>query len=208
MIKWINEYGKEESGNLIAIDFLMQQGVIMSDPAHLRHVMDKRQKNYPKDLALAYKHFLHILGTGLVTSSGENWKRQRRLSSPIMRIDIIQETTEVAKRAVDRLSAKLEAARGTGKPVEIAEEFRIMTLQVIYGSRGGSTGDCSEDCSSSSSSSSSSGGGGVCVRARRRRGVGGIVVVLVAVVSVVEGCPAIPVFEVVNTMQCMWGRWA
>ena len=38
---------------------------------------------------------------------------------------------EVAKRAVDRLSKRLEAARGTGKPVEIAEEFRIMTLQVI-----------------------------------------------------------------------------
>lgn len=37
----------------------------------------------------------------------------------------------MAKRAVDRLSAKLEAIRGTGECIELAEEFRVMTLQVI-----------------------------------------------------------------------------
>ncbi len=37
---------------------------------------------------------------------------------------------DVAKRAADRVSAKLEAVRGTGKPFELAEEFRVMTLQV------------------------------------------------------------------------------
>ena len=53
------------------------------------------------------------------------------LLSAAFRIDILEETGPVAKRAVDRLSAKLEAVRGTGESIELAEEFRVMTLQVI-----------------------------------------------------------------------------
>ncbi|KNC76591.1 hypothetical protein SARC_10916 [Sphaeroforma arctica JP610] len=37
----------------------------------------------------------------------------------------------VAKEAVDRMSAKLEKIRGTGVPIEIGEEFRLLTLEVI-----------------------------------------------------------------------------
>lgn len=37
----------------------------------------------------------------------------------------------MAKRAVDRLSAKLDKHVASGEPVEIAEEFRVLTLQVI-----------------------------------------------------------------------------
>jgi cytochrome P450 len=70
-------------------------------------------------------------GTGLVTSTGDSWKRQRALVGPAFRRDILEETAGVAKRAVDRLSVRLEAKRGTGEKVELAEEFRVMTLQVI-----------------------------------------------------------------------------
>ena len=72
-----------------------------------------------------------LTGTGLVTSTGESWKRQRALVGPAFRRDILEETAGVAKRAVDRLSLRLEAKRGKGEPVELAEEFRVMTLQVI-----------------------------------------------------------------------------
>ena len=34
-------------------------------------------------------------------------------------------------RAAGRLSAKLSAARGSGRPVDMEEEFRLLTLQVI-----------------------------------------------------------------------------
>lgn len=36
----------------------LQTGIVVTDPVHLRHVMDKNQKNYPKDVELAYKPFL------------------------------------------------------------------------------------------------------------------------------------------------------
>ena len=37
----------------------------------------------------------------------------------------------VAKRAIDRLSEKLQQHVESGKPIEMAEEFRVLTLQVI-----------------------------------------------------------------------------
>ena len=37
----------------------------------------------------------------------------------------------IAMRAAGRLSAKLEAARGCGRAVDMEEEFRLLTLQVI-----------------------------------------------------------------------------
>eukprot|EP00039_Didymoeca_costata_P012152 m.173902 g.173902 ORF g.173902 m.173902 type:complete len:509 (+) comp15397_c0_seq8:109-1635(+) len=126
-IDWIDAYGRPDERNMITIQFLMKNAVVITDPKHLRQVMDKNQRNYPKELELSYKHFLHILGTGLVTSSGESWKRQRNLVSGALRFDILEDTADVAKRAVDRLSTKLASV----KNIEIAEEFRVMTLQVI-----------------------------------------------------------------------------
>jgi len=35
-------------------------------------------------------------------------------------------------RAVERMAAKLETYRGSGKPIEIGEEFRHLTLQVSW----------------------------------------------------------------------------
>ena len=49
-----------------------------------------------------------IAGKGIVTSEGAYWKSQRTLLSHAFRVNILEETADVAKRAVDRLSAKLE----------------------------------------------------------------------------------------------------
>jgi cytochrome P450 len=129
--KWIVDCGREEDKGMIKLDFLMTTGVVISHPDHIKHVFSKHQKNYPKDNALSFKPFLDILGTGIVTSHGDSWKRQRRLVAPAFRFDILEETTGVAKAAVDRLCHRLEKYRGTGKSIELAEEFRVMTLQVI-----------------------------------------------------------------------------
>ncbi len=108
-----------------------QSGLVVTDLQHLRYVMDKNQKNFAKDTSLSYKPFLDILGTSIITSHGDRWRAHRNLLGPAFRVDILEETAEVAKRAVDRLSAKLEALRGTGKTIDMAEEFRVMTLEVL-----------------------------------------------------------------------------
>ena len=82
-------------------------------------------------MGFSYKHFLPILGTGLVTSDGELWQRQRLLLSGHLRVEILEDIVGIAQRAADRFLAKFERYEGTGEPVNLAEELRHLTLQVI-----------------------------------------------------------------------------
>eukprot|EP00730_Choanoeca_flexa_P003493 TRINITY_DN11426_c0_g1_i2.p2 TRINITY_DN11426_c0_g1~~TRINITY_DN11426_c0_g1_i2.p2 ORF type:complete len:305 (+),score=36.83 TRINITY_DN11426_c0_g1_i2:2184-3098(+) len=127
MHEWVDAADEK----FVKLDIAGQMAIVMTDPKRLRQVLNTKLRNYPKDIELSYKTFMDLLGTGLVTSEGLLWKKQRQLLSHALRIDILEETAPVAKRAVDRLSVKLEAIRGTGKTIELAEEFRVMTLQVI-----------------------------------------------------------------------------
>lgn len=72
-----------------------------------------------------------LLGRGLVTSEGEEWRRQRTLFSHKLRVDILSEIPAITTRAVRRLSSKLDAVKASGGVIEMAEEFRHLTLQVI-----------------------------------------------------------------------------
>jgi cytochrome P450 len=77
-----------------------------------------KQRLYEKDLDFSYKPFLSILGTGLVTANGAHWQKQRLLMGPALRIDMLDAIIPIAKTAVDRLCAQLEAHRGSGTPGE------------------------------------------------------------------------------------------
>lgn len=105
--------------------------VATGDPTALKRVFQTRQKLYTKDLELSYHPFLPILGTGLVTSDGDLWQKQRLLMGPALRLDILDDIIGIAKNATDRLSVKLEKYRGTNQFVNVEEEFRLLTLQVI-----------------------------------------------------------------------------
>lgn len=93
--------------------------------------LQTRFKLYDKDLDFSYKPFLSILGSGLVTANGDHWQKQRILMAPALRIDMLDAILPIAKRATERFSEKFERHRGTGEPVDVEEEFRLLTLQVI-----------------------------------------------------------------------------
>jgi cytochrome P450 len=71
-----------------------------------------------------------LLGTGLVTSEGKTWRDSRTSVSKVLRVDILEEIPGMAKRAVERLAEKLEQCKRANTTMEIAEEFRHLTLQV------------------------------------------------------------------------------
>jgi len=106
-------------------------GVVVGDPAALRRVFQSRFKTYAKELRVSYHPFLPILGTGLVTADGDVWQKQRSLIGPALRVEILDDIVGIARRAADRLSAKLAPLRGTGAAFSVEEEFRLLTLQVI-----------------------------------------------------------------------------
>ena len=127
----IEQWAQGAKGGLCRFRILGTHSVVVADPMALKRVFQTRFKVYAKDLRLSYHPFLPILGTGLVTADGDLWQKQRLLMAPALRVDILDDIIPIAKRAVDRLSARLEAVRGTGAAVHLEEEFRLLTLEVI-----------------------------------------------------------------------------
>jgi cytochrome P450 len=124
--EWSRTYGQIATFHLFGSNALL-----VSDPDFLRVILQTKVHIFQKDLNWVYKPFLVILGNGLVTSHGENWRRQRTLLSSALRIDILQYIPNMALAAVKRFSIKLNQCCQTHQPLEMAEEFRTLTLQVI-----------------------------------------------------------------------------
>lgn len=116
---------------LVRFRILHRVGLIATTPADARRIFQTKQRVYTKDTDFSYRPFLSILGTGLVTANGKAWQHQRLLMAPAFRVNMLDEILPIAQRATDRLSRKLESLRGTGVAIDMNEEFRLLTLQVI-----------------------------------------------------------------------------
>ena len=131
----MNEWVLAEPSGIIKVRAVNTYLVIVGSPQGMKQIFQTKQRDYGKDVSLSYQHFLNILGagptSGLVTAEGEHWRRQRSIMGPTLRTDILDAVIGIGKRAADRLSQKLEAHRATGQVVDMEEEFRLLTLQVI-----------------------------------------------------------------------------
>jgi cytochrome P450 len=117
----------EEAGNMITFNVAGQRVVYVNDPKLIKRVLLTNQRNYCKDIGTSYKHFMCLLGSGLVTSEGEKWKKGRLLLSHALRIDILDEIPMITHSAISKIISKMN----TNESVDLNEEFRHMTLQVI-----------------------------------------------------------------------------
>lgn len=112
---------------IVQFNLLGQRVVFTNEPKLLKRVMLTNQRNYCKDVAMSYKHFMCLLGNGLVTAEGEHWRKGRILLSSALRIDILDDVPDIAIAAFDRLAEKMK----NGAVVDLNEEYRHLTLQVI-----------------------------------------------------------------------------
>lgn len=113
------------------VQIFQEQCACIGDPELMKRVLQTNMKNYAKDTEFSYRPFMGILGTGLVTSEGDVWARQRKVVSSVFRIELLDDIVGISIRAADRLCAKLEKVRGTTSSLELSEEFRHLALQVI-----------------------------------------------------------------------------
>lgn len=127
----VMEEWMDSTGPIVKYRILGTWGIVVRDPTSMKRIFQNAFKIYEKDLELSYRPFLPILGTGLVTADGQLWQDQRKLMGPALRVEVLDDVIAITHRAVDRLSAKLAQHVGSGKPVEIEEEFRLLTLQII-----------------------------------------------------------------------------
>jgi cytochrome P450 len=73
----------------------------------------------------------YLLGEGLVASTGELWRRQRKLMAPFFTPKGVQAYAELMIRDGARLVERWQALAGKGAEVEISEEMTLVTASII-----------------------------------------------------------------------------
>lgn len=72
-------------GQNVRLRFLYLDYYLLNDPAAIHHVLVQHQANYRK--SRNYQGLKVMLGQGLLTSEGDFWKKQRRMSQPAFHRD-------------------------------------------------------------------------------------------------------------------------
>jgi cytochrome P450 len=103
--------------------------LVISDPAGIKHVLLDNVANYPKT-ALDVSILSAAFGDGLLTSSGDKWRAQRRVMSPSFdHRSIAAYAPVITDAAVARLNAW--DAKGEDTEINITREMLMLTLEVI-----------------------------------------------------------------------------
>lgn len=122
-------------GDFYMMPFLLRKIFVITNHEVVAHVLQKNQKNYVK--SPAYRQLRLALGTGLVTSEGEFWRRQRRLVQPAFYKtqleDLYRGMTVVAGKYIAELKAKAEGAspKGAGQTLDISKEMMEATARIV-----------------------------------------------------------------------------
>ncbi|GMJ03743.1 PHYB ACTIVATION TAGGED SUPPRESSOR 1 [Hibiscus trionum] len=120
---WINTYGK---------NYLTWEGnraqLVISDIEIIKEILKNNDGTFPKrkdDSAFIYK----IIGDGLVSSQGAKWARQRKLANHAFHGESLKNMNPAVIASVETMLEKWKGREG--KEIEVFEEFRLLTAEVI-----------------------------------------------------------------------------
>jgi cytochrome P450 len=118
----------QKYGDVFQINVLNRRMLVAMHPDAVRQVNVTNRQNYDKlqsyDVVRKY-----ILGNGLVASTGELWRRQRKLMSPLYTPKGVQAYGEIMLKDGYRLSERW--SHMDGRTVEIGEEMTYVTAAII-----------------------------------------------------------------------------
>lgn len=120
--RWAAEYG-----DVFSISSPLGSATVVADPVLARQVLADHYPNYVEK-GRSYAVLRILMGNGLVTSSGEFWRGQRKMTQPAFhrrRLDAI--FAMMVRRSRE---AALEMAAAGGAP-DIAPAFSRLTLAII-----------------------------------------------------------------------------
>lgn len=106
--------------------------VVLRHPDHVAHVLQRNHRTYDKS-SRGYKVMRQVFGSGLLTSEGELWKKQRRVMQPTFHRRYVE---GFAAAIDDEATAMLD--RWTGRPQihahdELTETAMKIVVRTLFG---------------------------------------------------------------------------
>ncbi|HUD33516.1 MAG TPA: cytochrome P450 [Variovorax sp.] len=118
-------------GGTFAVPSVSRSGgsLVINDPDDIRRVLLTNRANYTKGAGLDRVRML--LGTGLITSDGEFWTRQRRMMQPVFTGNANRAVMPLVQNLNDGLIERWAVIADTGETVDLTEELSALALDVV-----------------------------------------------------------------------------
>jgi cytochrome P450 len=101
---------------------------LLNDVAAIKRVLVDNAANYEK--SRSYAGLKAVLGEGLLTSEGEVWRRQRRLSQPAFHRERVAALAGAMASEVERMLARW-ATLGPGARIDVHAEMMRLTFAIV-----------------------------------------------------------------------------
>src|SRR5947208_1349385 len=118
---------QREYGDIVWSRFLYVPALFLYHPNEIEYVLATNAKNFVKAMTLRSNFFQRLVGNGLLTSEGEEWKRQRRLSSPAFHRERV---ATYASTMVD-YTRRLISGWREGETRDMHREMMRLTLEIV-----------------------------------------------------------------------------
>jgi cytochrome P450 len=112
-----------EYGEVVGLRMGLRRVQFLRHPEHIQHVLQRNQDNYLKQRQSRF-----LFGSGVATTNGEVWQRQRRTLQPLFRHP--EGGAAVAAALAERTKRWGELA-AAAQPVDLAEEMVELTLELL-----------------------------------------------------------------------------
>ena len=115
-----------QMGQLYRIKLLHKEYLVVNHPDAIRHILVNNVKNYSRRKSYAFLQ--ELLGDGLLTSEGEPWRKQRRLSQPAFSKEQLHGLiTQMDQSIQDYLKENWN----TNSSIDLEKSMNVLTLQIL-----------------------------------------------------------------------------
>jgi cytochrome P450 len=116
-----------EHGDVVACSMGPYEYLFVNDPEAVQHVLVHNAKGYVK--SPNYRGIKLVVGEGLLTSEGEHWRRQRKLTQPAFHRDRLagfgKTMVDDTMHTVDRWSKRV------GQTIDVHDEMMRLTFRIV-----------------------------------------------------------------------------
>ena len=118
------------AGDLRQKQVFLGNFVLVNEPRFIEHILLTNHRNYSKGRIIR-DTLRPVIGDGLVTSEGDLWRRQRRITAPAFHrrrlAQLAGAMSRIARQRVDRWRAPCER----GEPVDVDREMSSLTMEIV-----------------------------------------------------------------------------
>lgn len=120
----------EQYGDFIEYPVGLFSAFQLTAPDLIEHILLHNHRNYSKE-TIQFTTLADVTGQGLLTSSGDFWLKQRRLSQPAFHRRYLDHMAAVIGQAAERLCQRWEKLAADKTIIDLDAEMMQVTLEII-----------------------------------------------------------------------------